>query len=372
MWMWEGRPGGSLDRYLEVRAHRIQNPVERLRFLRQAMRPQGPRFRTLRAVAARGGTLLLVVAGLFVPARTTSERPGPRPLHTAPLVRLEKAPEPVWLVESRPEEDVYSNGLRVSRTYEVRHRRRAYRVFDRSRLEEAILTSREEPAGIVYHTTESHQAPFEEEHNGALRRAGEALLDYVQRRRCYNYVIDRFGRVHRVVVESDAADHAGRSIWADDDWVYVNLNSSFLGVSFEARSGAEAPVTPAQIQAARILTQMLRSKYKIRAANCVVHAQVSVNPWNQRIGWHTDWARGFPFRELDLPDNYETPLPSARLFGFEGDEALAGVSDDRYWKGLERAEEELRRDAARLSLSLEQYREGLQARFRRLARALGD
>jgi hypothetical protein len=37
----------------------------------------------------------------------------------------------------------------------------------------------------------------------------------------------------------------------------------------------------------------------------VVHAQVSINPGNRRIGWHTDWGAGFPFREIGLPDNYQ-------------------------------------------------------------------
>ena len=34
----------------------------------------------------------------------------------------------------------------------------------------------------------------------------------------YNFLIDRFGRVYRVVQESDAANHAGNSIWAEPSW----------------------------------------------------------------------------------------------------------------------------------------------------------
>jgi len=52
----------------------------------------------------------------------------------------------------------------------------------------------------------------------------------------YNFLIDRFGRVFRIVNESDAAQHAGYSVWSDDRWLYVDLNESFLGVSFEART----------------------------------------------------------------------------------------------------------------------------------------
>ena len=94
------------------------------------------------------------------------------------------------------------------------------------------------PAGIVYHTTESLQAPFESSQNNVLKRVGESLLEYVRRRRCYNFLIDRFGRVFRIVNESDAADHAGHSVWADERHFYVNLNDSFIGVSFEAQTEA--------------------------------------------------------------------------------------------------------------------------------------
>ena len=52
-------------------------------------------------------------------------------------------------------------------------------------------------------------------------------------------MIDRFGRVFRIVRESDSANHAGNSVWADQHWVYVNLNESFFGVAFEAQTQAE-------------------------------------------------------------------------------------------------------------------------------------
>jgi len=63
--------------------------------------------------------------------------------------------------------------------------------------------------GIVFHTTESLQIPFEAQRNRALKRIGESLLQYVGRRCAYHYLIDRFGRVFRVVAEQDAANHAG-------------------------------------------------------------------------------------------------------------------------------------------------------------------
>src|SRR5215831_10795702 len=142
------------------------------------------------------------------------------------------------------------------------------------------------PAGIVFHTTESRQAPFAASENRLLQRLGESLLEYVQRRRAYNFLIDRFGRVYRIVAESDAANHAGYSVWSDGMWLYVNLNESFLGIAVEAQTQpgqTEPQLSPAQLRAAAMLTEMLRSRYRIAVGNCVTHAQVSVNPSNIRV-----------------------------------------------------------------------------------------
>ena len=62
------------------------------------------------------------------------------------------------------------------------------------------------------------------------------------------------------------ANHAGNSVWADDSVIYVNLNTSFLGVAFETQTqrGQDMPsANPAQIHSARVLTEMLRAKYHI-------------------------------------------------------------------------------------------------------------
>ena len=45
-------------------------------------------------------------------------------------------------------------------------------------------------------------------------RQHQRLLRYVQQNRLYHYVIDRFGRVYRVVAEESKANHAGHSVWA--------------------------------------------------------------------------------------------------------------------------------------------------------------
>ncbi len=255
--------------------------------------------------------------------------------------------EKVWLVDASAAADLFSNGLRVENRYRVSNPERR-------------LDGR--PAGIVFHTTESHQAPFDEERNRQLTRIGTNLIAYVRRNKMYHFVIDRFGRVYRVVEEGDAANHAGWSIWADPRRSYVGLNQTFLGVAFEAETAADA-VTSAQLQAGRTLTAMLRSKHKIPAANCVTHGQVSVNPHNFRVGHHTDWGGAFPFTEVGLPDNYRLPLPSMTHFGFRSDASFAQAAGPRLLKSVELAEEQLAAVAASRGLTVEGYRAELRRRF---------
>jgi hypothetical protein len=80
----------------------------------------------------------------------------------------------------------------------------------------------------------------------------------------------------------------------------------------------KAAVSPAQLRAAAMLTEMLPSRYGIAGTNCATHAQISVNPSNMRIGYHTDWPSSFPFRALGLADNYAQP-PALLAAGFEAD-----------------------------------------------------
>src|SRR6185437_7446666 len=122
----------------------------------------------------------------------------------------------VWLVENAGGFELYSNGLRVDNRFVVSNRPRAYLVFPRSG---GAAAHRSDPAGLVFHATESRLVPFEPDQNQILQQIGESLLDYVRRKRAYHFVIDRFGRVFRVVAETDAANHAGNSVWADDEFL---------------------------------------------------------------------------------------------------------------------------------------------------------
>jgi hypothetical protein len=218
----------------------IGDPVLRLRFLR-AVAPRAPFVRRVSSGRLRHWILWLgVLVVLLVPFLMKLVAGKPEPLHTAPILPLRMpAGEvqkivPVWQVEQAADFEVYSNGLRIDTRFTTGNRPRLYTSFQREGASSLIRVRRSQPAGIVYHTTESCQAPFEAENTPILKKLGESLLEFVRRKRAYHYLIDRFGRVYRVVAESDTAYHAGYSVWADDQRFYVNLNDSFLGISFEA------------------------------------------------------------------------------------------------------------------------------------------
>ncbi len=347
----------------------IGDPVLRLRFLK-VIRPLARRRRRRFSLWIVWPVILLAVMAIFLAKHAAGKPKVPQAVTTRaelPLIREVPQPALVWQVEKSAASEVYSNGLRIDTRFEVATHARSYLAFPSSMAGARVPARRSMPAGIVFHTTESPQAPFDPRETPVLKQLGESLLDYVRRKGAYHYLIDRFGRVYRVVAESDAANHAGYSVWADDNWLYLNLNDSFFGVSFEAQTpgGQSAEVvSPAQVRSAGMLTEMLRSIYQIPAGNCVTHAQVSVNPANMQIGYHTDWATGFPFAALGLPDNYVRALPSLWIFGFEYDPGLYGSPDRRISAGVGLAEQDLLRAAAAAGLQPAVYRKTLQQRYR--------
>jgi hypothetical protein len=392
------------ERLVERFAFCLSDPVERLQFLRRAtVSDEGaqdrPRFaqavgwalarhdfaRKLLPIAVLTMSITLALAvtvvvqgrsrrPLIAPASPALARQAEGPLNAAPKVEDPAAlPPRVWLVEATQAFDLYSNGLRVENQFATASGPRMYLALARNPEGPEVPKWRSVPAGIVFHTTESHIAPFEEDHNQTLRRAGEGLLEYVCRRRSYHFVIDRFGRVFRIVRESDHANHAGHSIWADQNWIYVNLNESFFGVAFEAQTRREdepPPLNPAQVHAGRILTDMLRARYEIAAENCVAHGQVSVSPGARQAGYHTDWAAHLPFRELGLRDNYSQPLPSVVLFGFATDSSFTNDASPVLRQALLVAENTIQQEAAARNLPVDRYRETLQERYRDTIKAL--
>lgn len=312
--------------------------------------------------------------------------PAPSPRGAAEIIERERGllvpradaavvpPSPVprvWVVDRSETTEVYSNGLRVDLTFLTPNRPRArFPVYSLAGASTPVKYG-SAPVGIVFHTTESLVAPFEEDENRRLRQLGRNLLEVVRSERAYHFVIDRFGRVFAVVQESDAANHAGNSIWADAEGIYVNLNDSFLGVSFEGQTGATEDVTPAQIESAKVLTEALRSRYGIVAENCVTHGQVSVNPRNMKIGVHTDWAAHFPFAKLGLPNNYAVPLASVYAFGFASDSTYEDAVGMNF-SGLALANAQLEKQAAAQGLPVARYRAILRHRYKDIAADLKE
>jgi len=317
------------------RADHIGDPVAKLRYLRQAQGITAPsRYRV------PVGAIALVLAAI------AGASPVKAPLIERPRNASTPAnPGSIWLAETRDGEETWSNGLLISIGGAVRNRPREV-----------------PPVGIVFHTTESPIDDLKPQNARRLTHVGASLLHYVRDERAYHYLIDRFGRVARVVEESDVAFHAGNSIWGD----WINLNESFLAVSIESATApgdGDPVITEPQIRAARLLTDMLRSKYKIDARNCVTHAQVSVNPSNFRIGWHTDWAGNFPFEQIGLGDNYALPITAVERYGFSYDGLFFASTGARMWRGVVAAEDRLRSQASQEGISVAALRARLRNRY---------
>jgi hypothetical protein len=275
-------------------------------------------------------------------------------------------PEKVWLVEQGEDFERYSNGVRIINTFETANRPRRYLVF-KPGATEAAGEAQTAPVGIVYHTSESVLLPFVEDNSGSIEFRSKNLLAYVRDRKSYNYVIDRFGQVYRVVRDEDAAFHAGNSVWSDGRVTYTGLNESFLGVCFETKAdvadGGEQ-LTEAQVLAGRLLTQVLRSRHQIDDANCTAHGLVSVNPSNARIAFHHDWARGFPFEAMGLSDKYAVAPASVAELGFGYDPELVALLGGRMWPGVAAGETEFARRAEGQGAAADELRGRMRAVYR--------
>lgn len=296
--------------------------------------------------------------------------------------------QPIWLVEKTSGSELYSNRLQIFTRYAVANILRSYRPFFRHlnrSLENAINSDR--IAGILFHTSESDLVPFRPEMNISIKQKSKRLIKYLQRRKSYNYIIDRYGRVYRLVQEGHAAFHAGNSIWADDEEFYLNLNHAFIGICFEGRDFEEiesqnyvdswnqqaivprmrpnglSSLTEAQLRSGKELTDWLRVKYNISQHNCVPHALVSVNPEKKLIGYHLDLSRGFPFAKFSLSNKYNEPLPSIVDFGFFYDEYFEKIFGGEIWPGIRASEAILQRRCKRANISLSQYRINLNTKY---------
>ncbi|HVR70601.1 MAG TPA: peptidoglycan recognition family protein [Vicinamibacteria bacterium] len=299
-----------------------------------------------------------------VAAEPAPPAPAPAPVLAPLVIPAGVAPAAVWLVEHGEGFEQYSNGLRIDTRHAVPGEPRKFHVFDRATGLVPVIHDR--PAGILFHTSESDVWPLEEGFNDNLRLSSVQLLRWVKRHKLYHYLIDRFGRVYRVVEEESKANHAGHSVWAQGDRIHLNLNHSFLGVSFETRweGGRALPITQAQFAAGRNLSDWLRGRWEIPAEMCVAHGLTSVNPKKHLIGHHLDWARGFPFEAFGLPDQYQLLPPSVELFGFAHDDDFLKVLGEP-WAGVREAERALAREAARRGQTVDEVRRERQGLYDR-------
>jgi N-acetylmuramoyl-L-alanine amidase-like protein len=421
-----GDGGGELERAIGSMSRGITDPVAKLRYIRRSLADYGAAdlhlralpsplvrrllYRVLSVVGLRhtfdtrsfgyapgsdspgrllilsrisvAAAALLVAVGL-VAVFYKASRPAARPVEAAvpassskapvapaaaPGVDLPKtaglAPSGVWLVEKGGGFEQYSNGLRIDTSFATSGPARRYRVFEADgSFGEAVYAA---PVGILFHTTESDVWPLEASFNENLRDSSQRLLRYVSRNRLYHYLIDRFGRVYRVVEEEAKANHAGHSVWAAEGRTYLNLNHAFFGVAFETRwdGGRALPITQAQLESGRTLTEYLRQRYGIAPEMCVTHGLTSVNPKTHRIGHHMDWARGFPFEAFGLPDQYSRTAPSVAEFGFGYDEEFLKVLSEP-WPGVRAAEAGLLDEATRRGTTLDEVRRERQGMYDR-------
>jgi hypothetical protein len=274
-------------------------------------------------------------------------------------------PEKVWLVGEDSELEKYSNGCRILTKYETDNRPRGYFTIPRDSDTDGEQIRRD-IVGIVYHTSESDIVPFIADNNAAILKRSQGVLEYIQKRKAYNYMIDRIGDIYRVVRDDHVAFHAGNSIWADDKNTYVVLNESFIGICFESTVEGETleeTLTEAQIIAGRALTNVLRSKYNISDANCTTHGLVSINPDNMLIAFHHDWVRNFPFEAMGLSDKYKIPPPNMLDYGFTYDEEILEKLGRKLWEGAFAAEDEFKKRAERARLNPEILRRRLRERY---------
>jgi hypothetical protein len=274
-------------------------------------------------------------------------------------------PEKVWLVGRDGEMERYSNGCRILTKYETENRPRGYYAIPRGSDTEGDQLRRD-IVGIVYHTSESDIVPFTSENNNSIQKRTEWLINLILKKKSYNYLIDRYGEIHRIVRDDHAAFHAGNSIWADAKNTYILLNESFLAICFESTVKGETleeTLTEAQIVAGRALTNVLRSKYNIDDANCTAHGLVSVNPDKMLIAYHHDWVRNFPFEAMGLSDKYKIPPPNVLEYGFTYDEEILDKLGRTLWEGVFAAEEEFKKRAEKARTNPELLRRKLHDRY---------
>ena len=298
------------------------------------------------AIARRNGKLRVLSGRQALNTSTTKAQQS----ESASRQNWPSQEERVWLVEKTPEFERYSNGGRIVTKFEVENHARSYVALSSDGRSGPTDSAQKMslPIGIVYHSSESDIIPFTSDNSESIQARSEGLAAYVRRNRSYNYLIDRYGEIYRIVRDDHAANHAGYSVWGDGRHVYIGLNESFIGICFESssaegesKSDTVRQLTDAQISSGRALTGILRSRFQIADANCTTHGIVSVDPQRGTIAHHHDWVRGFPFSAFNLSDKYAIPPVSIALFGFDADDEILEKLGHSLWQGALKAQDDV-------------------------------
>lgn len=278
---------------------------------------------------------------------------GPVANQSGETPQIPKLPQSdkVWLVEKKDGFERYSNGLRVVTSYETTNRARQFQMVAHG-MERILPTVETAPMGIVFHSSESQLVPFTQGNSTSITNISSYLLEYVRQNKSYNYLIDRFGQVYRIVPDNQVANHAGRSVWGDERGLFIELNESFIGVCFETRSvdTGKDQLTEAQVISGRLLTGALRSLYQIPDADCTSHGLVSVNPDNSLIAYHSDWIIGFPYEAMGLSDKGKVAPASIAELGFAYDGGTLQRLGGKPTPGMLEAVEKFNQLAARMNM----------------------
>lgn len=285
----------------------------------------------------------------------------------------------IWLVEKTKDSEIYSNRLKIITTFTTDNISRRYYTFKKDTpLPPAPDQEKHTVAGILYHASESDIFEFKPEMSDSIKKYSKALIKYLRKKKSYNYFIDRFGRVYRIVREDHAAFHAGNAVWADDTSIYLNLNHAFIGICYEGRDFEtaesntdsqkivpmeEMSINEAQLISGKELTDWLRVKYNIPQGNCTPHCLVSLNRHNLLIGHHLDLSRGFPFDQYGLSNKYRETIPAITEFGCSYDQYFLDIFNGDIWPGIAFSERRLEKKAQEHGMSLDGYRKLLNNRF---------
>src|ERR1022692_3170461 len=194
---------------IERKAQQIVDPVQRLKYLRLATAPTPP------ARLHWGPLPSFCMVAMLLSMRSDAHlrrQPDSRP--AANTLRAVRGEIPnVWKIEETKDYEVYSNGLRIENRLAIANDPRSYQLESvkdwavgqtprsarppqsdtqkpagASAADQRVRPTslpRTQPAGIVFHTTESDQAPFEPTQQHNLRRIGRETLLFVRNNRAY-------------------------------------------------------------------------------------------------------------------------------------------------------------------------------------------